>query len=442
MGHKYNDAQMLMASKIAYLDIDGVNVSIGDVVDNNLESYGHYIDGKWVLDQAYENNDEIRRKFETSLSIVELAQKTEGLDNSWREWKIIDTCDRNDETGFYGYLIDTGDNNAIIGCRGSERYDAQAVKDWVEADFGLLDSTLTKQQADAQKYMEYLYYKYGDKYDSFSLTGHSLGGNLAQHMTIHAPAEMRDKIDHCVSLDGPGFSNEYIEANKELIEKVNGKIDHYQWSLVSSMLTVLPGVVPTVIEAYDAGMFARHLLCYVEIDSNGNVKPGERDRTAVVIGPISRYVDQIGENPLEDLLPIGPLPMVRRFIFMIKLVSFAVAAFHIVKKEVIEQIRSVYYKYFAPNVAGEYMINMTVVSSYQEELVSASKQLDEVNDEIDEIRRTWKNWSASGAYYRSQLVAIKTGLEFDIQRLRAMAKATERIVMDYSEADRGVENLF
>ena len=66
----------------------------------------------------------------------------------------------------------------MIANRGSESYDLeQLFKDWIVADIGLLNHALTTQQARATIYMQELWEKYGDQYDSFSVTGHSLGGN-------------------------------------------------------------------------------------------------------------------------------------------------------------------------------------------------------------------------------------------------------------------------
>ena len=48
-------------------------------------------------------------------------------------------------------------------------------------------------------------------YENITVTGHSKGGNLAQHVTV----QNGDRIDRCVSFDGQGFSADYISKNKE-----------------------------------------------------------------------------------------------------------------------------------------------------------------------------------------------------------------------------------
>lgn len=59
MGYQYNDAEMMLATQIAYLDISGEDVSVGDVVDNILE-YGHCVDGEWILHEQYQNNPQCK----------------------------------------------------------------------------------------------------------------------------------------------------------------------------------------------------------------------------------------------------------------------------------------------------------------------------------------------------------------------------------------------
>ena len=69
------------------------------------------------------------------------------------------------------------------------------------------------------------------------MTGHSLGGNLAEYATVMSYKYGLDKkIKQCASLDGPGFSDEFIKTNREHILAMSGVMKHYKWSLISGML--------------------------------------------------------------------------------------------------------------------------------------------------------------------------------------------------------------
>ena len=217
MSHVHSNPEMMLAAQIAYLDFQGDNNNIGKKVDNILNSYGEQdAKGNWKLKPEYEGIKGIEEEFGGAKNIIEVAEST-GIGDQWRKWNVVDVDDDQANSGYYAMLIDTGDGNAIITNRGTELQLDKIYKDGVEADLGLLDSTSTKQQERAEKYMEKLYYKYGDKYDKFSVGGHSLGGNLATHMVITAPEGMIEKIDRCTSMDGPGFSDEYLEKYQKIL---------------------------------------------------------------------------------------------------------------------------------------------------------------------------------------------------------------------------------
>ena len=133
--------------------------------------------------------------------------------------------------------IETGQNKAVVGFRGSESINKfQKVTDWTIADFGLLDSTITGQQKDATEYMRYLYANYPGY--EYTTAGHSLGGNLAQHALLTAPDGMI--VAHGYSYDGPGNSAEYNTLYADQINKNGWKLTHYQWSLIGGLLYPLP----------------------------------------------------------------------------------------------------------------------------------------------------------------------------------------------------------
>ena len=71
----------------------------------------------------------------------------------------------------------------------------------------------TKEQIDALNYINNLEFK------DIIVTGHSKGGNKAQYVTI-----LSDKINKCISINGQGFSNEFITKYKNEIEINKSKI--------------------------------------------------------------------------------------------------------------------------------------------------------------------------------------------------------------------------
>lgn len=443
MSYTYSDSAMMIATQVAYLNFDGSITNVGDLVESILTTYGvQDSDGSWTVKPNLSTAE--TEQFNTANNILTLTSNTGGTDE-WKSWRVVDVCNDQNASGYYGMLIDTGDGNAIIGCRGSESTDvATGLKDWGEADLGLLDSTLTSQQAVAEAYMEELWRKYGDKYNSFSLTGHSLGGNLAMHMTITAPEEMRGSIERCLSYDGPGFSEEYIQAHRDEIERASGSIDHYTWSWVGSLLNSLPGVEDVIIEATDdpgeEGIWAllyRHATYNVIFNEDGTVREGEESVLATVTGPFSRWLDSV--NLLE--LAISS-PNLARAVIGIKLIALALNQFENIKNQCIELGRQVYYNYIVPQVSGDYEIHLAAVSDMAQEIATVESRLQAISADMETLRRNLKYTSATGAYYRSRLYVLRTGLENDLRKLRKMGEVADSAVAKYNSVDEQAASYF
>ena len=240
-------------------------------------------------------------------------------DSEMDSWKIAAIHDTNPQNGFYGCIIDTGDGNATLAFRGSEGLNNPEglVHDWMSADVGLLNSVQTRQHEEVERFLA----KYQDQinsYDSISLTGHSLGGNLSDYATLVSHKYgFDDKITQSVSLDGPGFSNEFIELHKAEILRMKDKMTHVKWSWVGGLLFDLPGVeVREVTVSNEAnhkdkekdigslkGLLYKHDTKYLNIDENGNFIDGKRDGFA---GFLDKLSDIIEMNPgILVLLPFS-----------------------------------------------------------------------------------------------------------------------------------------
>ncbi|MCD7804387.1 MAG: DUF2974 domain-containing protein [Oscillospiraceae bacterium] len=83
-------------------------------------------------------------------------------------------------------------------------------------------------------------------YDNISVVGHSKGGNLAQYVTITS-----DKVDRCVSMDGQGFSQEFIDKYWAEINLNGDKITNY--SLSTDFVHILLYPIPNAKQDYCTG---------------------------------------------------------------------------------------------------------------------------------------------------------------------------------------------
>lgn len=288
----YSDRDLLVATQIAYYDIAPKyeGFSLREILNNDRSIF------KKLNDNLKNATSELEK--ERAKKALDLYNEIISPKSKYGDWVIKDVNNDNSNSGFYGCLIETDDNSAVIGFRGSESYNLeQKQKDWVEADLGLLNSELTNQQSAATKYMDYINSKYN--YREYSLSGHSLGGNLAAHAGITAPESMQNKIIQCYSYDGPGFSDEYIVANRDAINRFGNKITHYQWSIVGALLNQIPGESFKTIKTRNVvygkndmdSLLQKHDTCFVEFDENDNVICGDMDDLSKVIGELSRNID-------------------------------------------------------------------------------------------------------------------------------------------------------
>lgn len=231
----------------------------------------------------------------------ELSQLNCLTDEQMKNWKISAVHDQNDVNGFYACVIETGPGEAAVGFRGSEGMGEldNVVNDWVGADIGLVNSTCTNQQSEVERFLE----KYKDQlngYDNLAMAGHSLGGNLAEYATIvSSEYGLDDNIKQCVSMDGPGFSKEFIDKHREQIEKMSDVMYHPRWSFVGTMLNDLPGVNYEYVEVAnkdgidDYNALTRHSTEYLVYDENGKLIPGNQDTLSKITSVISKGVDHL-----------------------------------------------------------------------------------------------------------------------------------------------------
>ncbi|WP_294372587.1 Mbeg1-like protein [uncultured Clostridium sp.] len=99
------------------------------------------------------------------------------------------------------------EGNIIVVFRGTT-----SIKEWDDNGQGAYEYD-TKQQIYALNYVNSI------ESDRIIVTGHSKGGNKAQYTAVLSP-----KVIKCISINGQGFSNEFIKKYKDFIEKNKSKI--------------------------------------------------------------------------------------------------------------------------------------------------------------------------------------------------------------------------
>lgn len=110
---------------------------------------------------------------------------------------------------------------------------------WYDNGTGLGTSD-TEAQKKALEYINSL------PYDDITVVGHSKGGNLSQYVAITS-----DKVNRCVSMDGQGFSQEFLDKYWAEINLKGDKITNY--SLSNDFVHILLYPIPNSKQDYCTG---------------------------------------------------------------------------------------------------------------------------------------------------------------------------------------------
>lgn len=226
-----SDSELLMLEQLtyyneySYLKEYGISegMTVGMIVDafdeNELskiekEDNGGPISGQeWAAMIRYmQNNDAMK-----NLEIEEIIPKTGKTD------RIL--------------FKDSGGKNVIVAFRGT----VEETYEWRDNIEGL-----NRADTDAQK--KALDYIHSLPYDDITVVGHSKGGNKAQYVAITS-----DKVSRCVSMDGQGFSKEFLDKYRDEIVKNAHKIKNYSLSTdyVHVLLYGVPGAEQIYIQNGD-----------------------------------------------------------------------------------------------------------------------------------------------------------------------------------------------
>jgi len=434
MGRAYTDAETLLATQIAYLDCSEYQgYTLRQILD--------------ALTQKYQGHGELDKFGKKELGVLEHIRNMiseNGLEKAL-DWKIRDVGDYK-ESGMYACLIDTADGNAIVGYRGSESYNAEQFrKDWLIADFTLLNKNgTTAQENDALDYMERVARKYGDDYSSIAATGHSLGGHLAEHVTINAPSSIRDKME-CTNFDGPGFSDEYQRNHAEEIRKNGDKIRHYQWSLVGGLLNPTPGSDFQTIRARDPDAFGdpflRHDTENVVLDENGKIIPADIDPIGGVLSVSSKILENWKINPLNP--NSWKVPVVTVIVTLeAVVVTFLLKEGRDFIDNAVDWLRKSFREKFGHSVRGEYEVNTRVLLRNAGKYGQTENDIRRIAEEAERIEKSLQYDSVSGGLTKAAIWRICGSIERDGKYAGKLEEALYKTEKLYFDTDRAVTDRF
>lgn len=146
----------------------------------------------------------------------------------------------------------------------------------------------TKQQQMAADYINGLPDKYGN---NMTVTGHSKGGNKAQYVTI-----VTDRIAKCVSYDGQGFSEEFLQKYADEIAKKSQSIVSISASddFVNCLLYPIAGT-RIYIDTENQDNFTHYHKPNILLDENGNLRPQTKQ------SDLSKFINEYTTYMISNL---------------------------------------------------------------------------------------------------------------------------------------------
>ena len=171
------------------------------------------------------------------------------------------------------------ENNATVVFRGTT-----TIKEWEDNGQGAYEYD-TVDQIDALNYINNL------GINNITVTGHSKGGNKAQYVTV-----LSSKIIKCISINGQGFSNEFINKYKDEINKNKSKIIsiNSKYDYVNCLFNSIAGEHYYIQTELQINPFDYH-KANILLDESGNLRNKTNE------GIFSRIINSFSTSLISDL---------------------------------------------------------------------------------------------------------------------------------------------
>ncbi len=207
----YTIDEILLIEHLTYLPDMPPFSSIVNFSDCTVAEYLDTIDVSKIVD------DDVYNSFMVGIDwkkILQALRKKENILNAWIAQSHLDEA-YGGGGGISAVIISEQENEAVVAFRGT------ASNEWID-DFLGANQIDSLQQINALEWYKSVYDKCNLGKYTVTVTGHSKGGNKAKYITI-----LNDTPDRCISFDGQGFSDEFIEHYKDRILKRHEIIENH-----------------------------------------------------------------------------------------------------------------------------------------------------------------------------------------------------------------------
>lgn len=279
-----SNAQLLMFDNLIYTDYVSDGMSVGEII-TAIENDGFNVSSCEMTSSEWKE-------------LVSMIKEEHSLLN----YKVTNYVD-DDKTGMRAACFVNDESNPTdvnVVFRGTS-----GDYEWHDNGQGgyLFD---TNQQQMAADYVNGLPDKYGK---NMTVTGHSKGGNKAQYVTI-----VTDRIAKCVSYDGQGFSEEFLQKYADEIVQKSQSIVSISASddFVNCLLYPIAGT-KIYIDTENQDNFTHYHKPNILFDQNGNLRPQtEQSDLSKFINEYTTYMISNLEEPERSITINGLIALLEK----------------------------------------------------------------------------------------------------------------------------------
>ena len=301
----------------------------------------------------------------------------------------------------------------------------------------------TNQQLVAAEYVDNLPEEYGN---NMTVSGHSKGGNKAQYVTI-----VTDRIGSCVSYDGQGFSQEFIEEYADEISQNAYKITSIsaEGDFVNCLLFPVAGT-KKYIDTERQKNFLHNHKPNILLDKNGDLRP-ETDQAeyAKLINEYSTYAVSNLREPVRGWVVdglIGALEKSEGKESILQTICGGRLALGLVDDFAVNYIWKRGKEFFASITGRSNTIIKVPVSTLQDNAAKMQSFADTNADVFDRVYQSLLCLKGSGEWQGTSLEAIVSATEKNkekfrdtIEELQALADYLQKFVTEISQKDEEIK---
>lgn len=288
--------QVLLLNNLMYME-PGENCPLRRADDFTGKSVGEWLN---QIDLSKIDDAQEYGSFMSGMdwrNIIEAARQDDILMNMHIVETHVDSAGGNGRSTIFTSDA-TGD--AVVVFKGTE-----SPAEWVD-NFTGGNVTDTPHQENALEWYQNAYWQNGlDQYE-VTLSGHSKGGNKAKYITL-----LDSTVDHCVSFDGQGFSDEFVDKYSQQIASRQAIIENHNvdYDYVNLLLNDVGET--TYYTGYDygnGGFLENHCPnTFMKFDENGtftiNVNPnGQAPEMKALDEFLNNLIRSMPENQQTETL--------------------------------------------------------------------------------------------------------------------------------------------